>query len=99
MKKKQSSRLSSTVESFSGPKISPPVLPSVASRHSRRQHPPAPPVLPDDCHSDCDSSSSVIDDGDIASSFRKPLLFDLNLPPSDGVDFVGDDFQSTALCL
>lgn len=81
-----SSSMSSTVESFSGPKPPPPpqtvVLP-------RRQ----PPISPDDCHSDCDSSSSVIDDcdgGDIASSsFRKPLEFDLNLPPPPE-DFDGD---------
>ncbi|XP_010270056.1 PREDICTED: ethylene-responsive transcription factor 3-like [Nelumbo nucifera] len=99
-----SSSLSSTVESFSGPRLSsagPVVQSSVApGRHRRQHHPPPPPVLPDDCHSDCDSSSSVIDDGDIvSSSFRKPLPFDLNLPPLDEVDFAGDDFQSTVLCL
>ncbi|XP_042489638.1 ethylene-responsive transcription factor 3-like [Macadamia integrifolia] len=98
------SNLSSTVESFSGPKLSSSTLVATASARSqhRRQHLLSPPVLPDDCHSDCDSSSSVIDgDGDIASSsLRRPLPFDLNLPPLD-VDVVvtSDDFQSTALCL
>ncbi|XP_010252581.1 PREDICTED: ethylene-responsive transcription factor 3-like [Nelumbo nucifera] len=96
-----SSNMSSTVESFSGPKLSSAVHSVAPGRHHRRQNlPPPPPILPDDCHSDCDSSSSVIDDGDIvSSSFRKPLPFDLNLPPLDDVDFAGDDFQSTALRL
>lgn len=96
------SSLSSTVESFSGPRVSSVVPPSSLPKRRHRQ---APPVLPDDCHSDCDSSSSVID-GDIASSsFRKPLPFDLNLPPmdmdmdSDDVDVTGDDLECTALCL
>ncbi|KAG0498363.1 hypothetical protein HPP92_002640 [Vanilla planifolia] len=84
-----SSSLSSTVESFSGPRRAP-------SIHVR----PATPVLPkspagdEGCHSDCGSSSSVVDDGDIASAYRQPLLFDLNLlPPAD------DDLQATVLCL
>ncbi|XP_043693723.1 ethylene-responsive transcription factor 3-like [Telopea speciosissima] len=96
------SSLSSTVESFSGPKLSSstPTPVVVARSHHRRRHPPSPPVLPDDCHSDCDSSSSVIDDVDIASSScRRPLPFDLNLMPLDDVDVAGDDFQRTALCL
>ncbi|KAA8527008.1 hypothetical protein F0562_008763 [Nyssa sinensis] len=83
-----SSSLSSTVESFSGPK--PPTTAALQPSSSRR-YPRTPPVLPDDCHSDCDSSSSVVDDGDVdigSTSVRKPLLFDLNLPPpSDEVDF------------
>ncbi|KAF8391607.1 hypothetical protein HHK36_023913 [Tetracentron sinense] len=90
------SSLSSTVESFSGPKITPAILPP---RRNRRQQFPMPPVLPEDCHSDCDSSSSVVDDGDIDSSFPKSLPFDLNFPPLDDLDLPGDDFQSTALCL
>ncbi|KAJ0084944.1 hypothetical protein Patl1_29984 [Pistacia atlantica] len=59
------------------------------------------PVVSDDCHNDCDSSSLVIDnDGDIAlSSCKKPLPFDLNYPPLDDVDFNSDDLQCTALCL
>ena len=61
---------------------------------------------PEDCHSDCDSSSSVVeDDGEFAasSSFRKPMEFDLNFPPLDEVDAAGGmdgrDLGWTALCL
>ncbi|XP_019194387.1 PREDICTED: ethylene-responsive transcription factor 3-like [Ipomoea nil] len=92
-----SSSMSSTVESFSGPRPPPP--PQTAATPNRR-HPRSPPIAPDDCHSDCDSSSSVVDDGDCeniaSSSFRKPLCFDLNLPPA--MDDVCD-LHSTALCL
>ncbi|KAJ0984402.1 hypothetical protein J5N97_002758 [Dioscorea zingiberensis] len=90
------SSLSSTVESFSGPRRSTPLLPPPTSYLPR---PPNPRAAPgdDDCHSDCGSSSSVIDDGDAAaSSHRQPLpfSFDLNLlPPPD------DDHPATALCL
>lgn len=91
-----SSSMSSTVESFSGPRPPPP---HTAATPNRR-HPRSPPIAPDDCHSDCDSSSSVVDDGDCeniaSSSFRKPLSFDLNLPPA--MDDVCD-LHSTALCL
>nr|WFI63212.1 ERF-B1-4 protin [Morus alba] len=98
------SSLSSTLESFSGPRrttatIAPPAV------SSRRRYPRTPPVVPEDCHSDCDSSSSVIDDaeGDFAasSSCRKPLPFDLNFPPLDEPDFASDghDLHCTALCL
>ncbi|XP_039131682.1 ethylene-responsive transcription factor 3-like [Dioscorea cayenensis subsp. rotundata] len=90
-----SSSLSSTVESFSGPRRSTPLLRPPSSLHPR-----APPTdaAADDCHSDCGSSSSVIDDGDAAasSSLRQPLpfRFDLNLlPPPD------DDLQATVLRL
>ncbi|XP_021906162.1 ethylene-responsive transcription factor 3-like [Carica papaya] len=94
------SSMSSTVESFSGPRP-----PSSAANHQAtttagRRYPRTPPVVPEDCHSDCDSSSSVVDDGDdIASSScrKQPLPFDLNFPPLD--DFAGDDLQCTALCL
>ena len=86
-----SSGMSSTVESFSGPKqtVSRPILPAT--------------ILRNDCHSDCDSSSSVIDDGDggdiASSSFRKPLPFDLNLL-LDEADFPDEeDLHSTALRL
>ncbi|GLT57523.1 hypothetical protein SLA2020_304890 [Shorea laevis] len=92
-----SSSMSSTVESFSGPR--PPQKSANIAVVSRR-YPRTPPVVPEDCHSDCDSSSSVVDDGDIASSScRKPLPFDLNLPPLDDVDIAADDLQCTALCL
>nr|AXG21630.1 ethylene-responsive transcription factor 3-like protein [Ipomoea pes-caprae] len=91
-----SSSMSSTVESFSGPRPPPP---QTAATPNRR-HPRSPPIAPDDCHSDCDSSSSVVDDGDCeniaSSSVRKPLSFDLNLPPA--MDDVCD-LHSTALCL
>ncbi|KAG0491353.1 hypothetical protein HPP92_004751 [Vanilla planifolia] len=90
-----SSSLSSTVESFSGPRLS---VPRQPSGHLRRPANPTPPRVlagEEDCHSDCGSSSSVVDDDDdIASGYRQPLPFDLNLlPPPD------DDLQSTALCL
>lgn len=97
------SSMSSTVESFSGPR--PPhqsrstnLTPAAASS---RRYPRTPPVVPEDCHSDCDSSSSVIDDDEniALSSCRKLLPFDLNYPPLDDVDFNGDDLHCTALCL
>ncbi|XP_057955901.1 ethylene-responsive transcription factor 3-like [Malania oleifera] len=92
------SSLSSTVESSSGPRPSNrPAQPRVKTRVM-------PPVPPDECHSDCDSSASVVDDDDggHSFSFRKPLPFDLNLPPpmdDDVVEIAGDDFQATTLCL
>ncbi|KAA8524762.1 hypothetical protein F0562_011185 [Nyssa sinensis] len=95
------SSFSSTVESSSGPRPSnPPPLLRIHQRQKQRM----PPAPPDDCHSDCDSSSSVIDDceGDLTSSFCKPPLpFDLNLPPPlDNIDIANaDDFHATALCL
>ncbi|PSS16118.1 Ethylene-responsive transcription factor 3 like [Actinidia chinensis var. chinensis] len=92
------SSLSSTVESFSGPRAS---IPPPAVRIRPRMKPAAPA---EDCRSDCDSSSSVIDDcdADLTSSFRKTLLtFDLNLPPPP--EDVGvadaDDLHATVLCL
>ncbi|KAF2296049.1 hypothetical protein GH714_035860 [Hevea brasiliensis] len=75
----------------------------LAATAPKKIHRRTPQIVPDDCQSDCDSSSSVVDDGDIASSSslcsRKPLPFDLNFPPSDQVDFVVDDLHCTALCL
>lgn len=97
-----SSSMSSTVESFSGPRPPPRPTSTILPGSSSRRYPRTPPIEPEDCHSDCDSSSSVIDDADIASSsFRKPLPFDLNFPPPvDDIDFSGgDDLQCTALCL
>ncbi|CAH8355526.1 unnamed protein product [Eruca vesicaria subsp. sativa] len=85
-----SSSMSSTVKSCSGPR---PVA------KATKRYPRTPPVAPEDCHSDCDSSSSVIDDGDdIASSRKTPFLFDLNFPPLDGVDLF-DDLHCTDLRL
>lgn len=99
-----SSSLSSTVESFSGPRPPQPTTTTKSGNGPRRSHPRIPPVVPEDCHSDCDSSSSVVDDRDVASAAsslcRKPLPFDLNFPPLDQVDFgSGDDLHCTALCL
>ncbi|XP_030539657.2 ethylene-responsive transcription factor 3-like [Rhodamnia argentea] len=93
-----SSSLSSTVESYSGPRVSnlAPAVPRVLA---------VPRAPPEDCRSDCDSSSSVIDDVDdccvLASScFRRALPFDLNLPPPlDDADLDGDALRATALCL
>ncbi|XP_061342232.1 ethylene-responsive transcription factor 3 [Gastrolobium bilobum] len=91
-----SSGMSSTVESFSGPR--PPSSAAVKPLLTiNRRYPRTPPVVPEDCHSDCDSSSSVVDDGDgdgyniASSSFRPPFTFDLNAPPLDDADL--------ALCL
>lgn len=107
------SGMSSTVESYSAPRLS--AAASATVRVSAVVKPRTPPVVPEDCRSDCDSSSSVVDDGDgnggeeigcCSSSvrvLRKPLPFDLNLPPSDGYDLAGDcdgdDFPATMLCL
>ncbi|KZV19273.1 Ethylene responsive element binding factor 3 family protein [Dorcoceras hygrometricum] len=76
-----SSSMSSTVESFSGPRQLPPPPPLI---QQQRRQPRFPPAVPGDCHSDCDSSSSVVDDTDYdiaSSSCKKPLPFDLNMPP------------------
>ncbi|XP_024006312.1 ethylene-responsive transcription factor 3 [Eutrema salsugineum] len=97
-----SSSMSSTVESFSGPR------PTAANKppSTTKRYPRTPPVVPEDCHSDCGSSSSVIDDGDddLASSSRRrnpPFQFDLNFPPLDDVDFFNgsDDLHCTDLRL
>lgn len=101
-----SSSLSSTVESFSGPRVSAQAQTPAPRPHRR----PVRVVPPDDCHSDCDSSSSMVDDGDdcvLTSSFCRVLPFDLNLPPSrmmDDSDWCGggvddDELRATALCL
>ncbi|XP_061363918.1 ethylene-responsive transcription factor 7-like [Gastrolobium bilobum] len=100
-----SSGMSSTVESFSGPRPAGPPAPPLAAS---RRYPRTPPVVPEDCRSDCDSSSSVVDDGDgdnvaSSSSRRQPLPFDLNAPPLDDADEAayggGDDLHCTVLCL
>ncbi|KAG6387451.1 hypothetical protein SASPL_152641 [Salvia splendens] len=85
-----SSGMSSTVESFSAPRQ----LPIVQQQQQQRRHPP---LAPDDCHSDCDSSSSVVDDAacDIASSCKNPMPFDLNMPPEGDAD----ELSCTALRL
>lgn len=92
-----SSSLSSTVESFSSPR--PPKPPTPPPPCSAKRYPRTPPVLPDDYHSDCDSSSSVINEANVgevaSSSVRKPFSFDLNLPPP----MDDDDLACTALRL
>lgn len=98
------SSMSSTVESFSGPRpanqLAPPRLQQQQQKKIVVQ-----PAAGDDCRSDCDSSSSVIDDGDdcvfSSSLFRKVLPFDLNLPPPPPPPMMtlmdgGDDLR---LCL
>ncbi|XP_027331442.1 ethylene-responsive transcription factor 3 [Abrus precatorius] len=102
-----SSGMSSTVESFSGPRphsVKPPSATPFLT--ATRRYPRTPPVVPEDCHSDCDSSSSVLDDRDnniVSSSFRPPLPFDLNALPFDDDDARADvndnDLRCTALCL
>ncbi|CAJ1964051.1 unnamed protein product [Sphenostylis stenocarpa] len=99
-----SSGMSSTVESFSGPRAA--VIKAVPVTTARR-YPRTPPIVPEDCRSDCDSSSSVVDDGDgdnAASSFRRePLPFDLNALPLEDADVangsVDNDMFCTVLCL
>ncbi|RWV85180.1 hypothetical protein GW17_00053044 [Ensete ventricosum] len=74
----------------------PPTRPT-SSSHSSTANPPPPPVLAgeNDCHSDCGSSCSVVDDdADIASVYRQPLPFDLNLHPP-----LEDDLHVTVLRL
>ncbi|MBA0771024.1 hypothetical protein Gotri_019557 [Gossypium trilobum] len=71
-------------------------IPAFVDDGRRKYRPRTPPLAPEDCHSDCDSSSSVVDDGVIASSSRRRMLpFDLNFPPLDDAD----DLHCTALCL
>lgn len=99
------SSLSSTVESFSGLR---------ALNHHGGGLPPVPraparSLAPaDDCRSECDSSSSILDDGvddrtiAMISFHHKALPFDLNLPPPldhEGADVNADDLYATALCL
>lgn len=107
-----SSGMSSTVESFSGPRPLPSATLTALALTAARRYPRTPPVVPEDCRSDCDSSSFVVDNvGDnnvIPSSSalpvkRTPLPFDLNAPPSDDADVAlnggGDDLHCTVLCL
>ncbi|XP_010060282.2 ethylene-responsive transcription factor 3 [Eucalyptus grandis] len=101
------SSLSSTVESFSGPRPPPSAAAAAPQQQPEKRYRRSPPVEPEDCQSDCDSSSSVVDDcgggveeGSSSTSWfrrRGPLPFDLNLPPSSGgVDLDGEDLR---LCL
>uniref|UniRef100_A0A7N0U228 AP2/ERF domain-containing protein n=1 Tax=Kalanchoe fedtschenkoi TaxID=63787 RepID=A0A7N0U228_KALFE len=99
-----SSSMSSTVESFSGPRRHPALHPPSLTTVASRRFPKSPPVTADDCHSDCDSSSDVVDgvaEAGVTTSFKKPLAFDLNFPPLDDLEFVGgeNEMRCTALCL
>ncbi|CAN6241328.1 unnamed protein product [Urochloa humidicola] len=77
---------SSTVESSSGPRGAPRAAGTAAvaaplSRRLVKARRPLRQAAPDaDCHSDCASSASVVDDGDDASTVRSRAPFDLNLP-------------------
>ncbi|KAK4741737.1 hypothetical protein SAY87_025325 [Trapa incisa] len=88
------SSLSSTVESSSGPRISYPRSAAPRERRLTERE-----IRLDDCLSDCDSSSSVVDDADddcriLTSPFSQ---FDLNLPPPDPVGC--EDLLDTSLRL
>ncbi|VFQ61716.1 unnamed protein product [Cuscuta campestris] len=95
------SSLSSTVESSSGPRL--PSAPSAPA--AKQQLRPKFPPPPDDCHSDCGSSSTVMDfdDQDQTTSYlfpKKPLPFDLNLPPPPSDNYcIADELKATALHL
>ncbi|XP_025822790.1 ethylene-responsive transcription factor 7-like [Panicum hallii] len=73
---------SSTVESSSGPHGAPRAAAAAAAqpRIRRRLVKPRPAAPDADCHSDCASSASVVDDGDDASTVRSRAPFDLNAP-------------------
>lgn len=77
-----SSAMSSTVEAVSGPRVVIGSFSTVVSRFPVVF--PRPVVAGEDCHSDCDSSSSVADDEEdrvpISSSARNPLNINLNSP-------------------
>ncbi|KAL9453736.1 hypothetical protein AB3S75_009358 [Citrus x aurantiifolia] len=99
------SSMSSTVESFSGPRPANQLAPPRLQQQQQQKKIVVQPAAGDDCRSDCDSSSSVIDDGDdcvfSSSLFRKVLPFDLNLPPPPPSPMMtlmdgGDDLR---LCL
>ncbi|XP_047076514.1 ethylene-responsive transcription factor 3-like [Lolium rigidum] len=87
------SSLSSTVESFGGPRARPALPP----------RPPPLPALDGDCRSDCGSSASVVDDDctDAAASPSCLLLlpFDLNLPADGAPSNDDDELRLTALRL
>ncbi|CAM8948617.1 unnamed protein product [Rhodiola kirilowii] len=90
-----SSSMSSTVETFSGPKLSNPLAALASARALFRQPVPEEGA---ECHSDCDSSSSVVnEEGGAAVPWGVP---DLNLPPPmDYTDMNCDDIKATVLRL
>ncbi|CAL5014267.1 unnamed protein product [Urochloa decumbens] len=90
---------SSTVESSCGPRGALRAAGTAAaavpprSRRLVKTRPPLRKAAPDaDCHSDCASSASVVDDGDDASTVRSSAPFDLNLPAPI------DDDRALQLC-
>ncbi|XP_042380063.1 ethylene-responsive transcription factor 3-like [Zingiber officinale] len=92
--------LRSTVEYFGRPRLPAPAFATLSRRcvsQLEKKAKPLPQRIPDNdknCHSDCGSSTSVVDDErDIASTYRHTLPFDLNLLPSPD-----DDIQATILC-
>ncbi|CAN8268953.1 unnamed protein product [Cochlearia groenlandica] len=103
-----SSGMSSTAKSCSGTR--PTIEAASSSVATKKRYPRTPPVAPEDCHSDCDSSSTVINyDGggggrgdEIASSSTRrkpPFKFDLNFPPLDCADSSAADIHCTDLRL
>ncbi|KAG6490989.1 hypothetical protein ZIOFF_052321 [Zingiber officinale] len=95
-----SSSHSSTVEYFGKPRLPAPAFAKLSRRcvsQLEKKAKPLPQRIPDNdenCHSDCGSSASIVDDErDIASTYRHTLPFDLNLLPSPD-----DDIQATILC-
>ncbi|XP_042471715.1 ethylene-responsive transcription factor 3-like [Zingiber officinale] len=95
-----SSSHSSTVEYFGRPRLPAPAFATLSRRRVsqlEKKAKPLPQRIPDNdenCHSDCGSSTSVVDyERDIASTYRHTLPFDLNLLPSPD-----DDIQATILC-
>ncbi|XP_042467330.1 ethylene-responsive transcription factor 3-like [Zingiber officinale] len=94
-----SSSHNSTVEYFGRPCLPTPAFATLSHRcvsQLEKKAKPLPQRIPDNdenCHSDCGSSASVVDDErDIASTYRHTLPFDLNLLPSPD-----DDIQATIL--
>ncbi|KAG6523929.1 hypothetical protein ZIOFF_013817 [Zingiber officinale] len=95
-----SSSHSSTMEYFGKSRLPAPAFATLSrlcvSQLEKKAKPLPQRILDNDenCHSDCGSSASVVDDErDITSIYRHTLPFDLNLLPSPN-----DDIQATILC-
>ncbi|CAK8538459.1 unnamed protein product [Lathyrus sativus] len=93
-----SSGMSSTVESFSGPRVG-----SSSTSRVPVFVPINPVVAAEDCHSDCDSSSSVVDDDEDCVVVYSPACrpqprnIDLNLPAP--MNYNDEEIRATALHL
>ncbi|CAK8538462.1 unnamed protein product [Lathyrus sativus] len=89
-----SSGMSSTVESSSGPRA--------GSSSTSRVHVFL-PVNDEACHSDCDSSSSVVDDDEdcvvVCSSVRKPQPRDIDLNLPAPMNYSDEEIRATDLHL